>query len=71
MPLNLWNSQATPGDTVYMCANPNAMGMHSFTPMSGTCDMQHKPGGSGMGVSMLLDIGSMMVTYMQGMMGGM
>ena len=68
MSLNLWNSQATPGDTVYMCANPNAMGMHSFTPMSGTCDMQLKPGGM---VSMLLDLGSMCVAYMQGMMWGM
>ena len=51
-----------------MCANPNDMGMHSFTPMSGTCDMQLKHGGM---VSMLLDIQSMMVAYMQGMMEDM
>ena len=63
-PVTLLNLQAAPGDTVYMCMNPNQMGMNFFMPMQGTCDMQLKPSGM---VSFLLDMQSMMMAAMQSM----
>ena len=60
-------TQGSPGENVCMCASLGMMGMDSFSPMCGICDMQLKPNGR---PSMLLDLLSFMVAYMQGMMMG-
>ena len=39
--------------------------MSSFSPMCGTCDLQLKPIGK---ISMLLDLESFMMVFMEGMM---
>merc|ERR1719367_316115 len=55
---------AAPGDTVYMCMNPNQMGMNMFMPVQGTCDMRLGPSGM---VGFLLDFDNMLMAAMQSM----
>ena len=66
------HTQAAKGDTVCMCASMGMLGMGEFsydlgfTKMCGTCKMQLAPKGM---FGMMMDCGSFLLNYMQGMMG--